>query len=63
MEWSTTSYEAWIGRDAYDVNGDKIGEIDAIYYDDAPVGRSGWPSAPDCSGATASHPSPGQARR
>ena len=50
MESSTTSYEEWIGRDAYDVNGDKIGSIDAIYYDDRPVVRSGWPSAPASSG-------------
>jgi hypothetical protein len=28
------SYEGWVGTDAYDVNGDKIGAIDAIYYDD-----------------------------
>ena len=28
------SYDAWIGRDAYDANGDKIGGIDAIYYDE-----------------------------
>jgi stress response protein YsnF len=28
------SYDSWIGTDAYDVNGDKIGAIDAIYYDD-----------------------------
>jgi uncharacterized protein (TIGR02271 family) len=30
----TASYEAWIGRDAYDRNGDKIGQVEAIYYDD-----------------------------
>jgi len=35
------SYDAWIGRDAYDVNGDKIGSIDAIYYDDQ-TGRPEW---------------------
>ena len=28
------TYEAWIGRHAYDVNGDKIGSIDHIFYDD-----------------------------
>jgi uncharacterized protein (TIGR02271 family) len=28
------SYDAWIGRDAYDRNGDKVGSIDAVYYDD-----------------------------
>jgi hypothetical protein len=32
---TTTTYGGWIGRDAYDVNGDKIGEISDIYYDDA----------------------------
>ena len=35
------SYEGWIGRDAYDVNGDKIGGIDQIYYDDV-TGRPEW---------------------
>jgi uncharacterized protein (TIGR02271 family) len=35
------SYDAWIGTDAYDVNGDKIGAIDAIYYDDQ-TGRPEW---------------------
>ena len=35
------SYDGWIGTDAYDVNGDKIGEIDAIYYDDQ-TGRPEW---------------------
>jgi uncharacterized protein (TIGR02271 family) len=34
MEPATKTYDAWIGRDAYDRNGDKIGSIDAIYYDD-----------------------------
>jgi len=28
------SYDGWIGRDAYDRNGDKIGEITDIFYDD-----------------------------
>jgi hypothetical protein len=35
------SYEGWIGRDAYDINGDKIGGIDQIYYDDI-TGRPEW---------------------
>jgi Domain of unknown function (DUF2382)/PRC-barrel domain len=35
------SYEGWVGTDAYDVNGDKIGTIDAIYYDDQ-TGRPEW---------------------
>ncbi len=35
------SYDGWIGTDAYDVNGDKIGAIDAIYYDDQ-TGRPEW---------------------
>ena len=30
----TTSYEGWIDHDVYDSDGDKIGSIDAIYYDD-----------------------------
>jgi hypothetical protein len=28
------TYDAWIGRDAYDPDGEKIGEIRDIYYDD-----------------------------
>ncbi len=28
------SYDGWIGRDAYDSAGDKLGEITDIYYDD-----------------------------
>jgi hypothetical protein len=46
MEPVTNTYEAWIGRDAYDRNGDKIGEIEAIYYDDVTAGRNGLPC--DC---------------
>jgi uncharacterized protein (TIGR02271 family) len=38
---TTNTYDAWIGRDAYDVNGDKIGSIDAIYYDNQ-TGRPEW---------------------
>jgi uncharacterized protein (TIGR02271 family) len=38
---SMNSYDAWIDRDAYDVNGDKIGSIDAIYYDNE-TGRPEW---------------------
>jgi hypothetical protein len=30
----TTEYQAWIGRHAYDPNGDKIGKIEDIYADD-----------------------------
>jgi uncharacterized protein (TIGR02271 family) len=37
----TGNYEAWVGRDAYDRNGDKIGEIEAIYYDDL-TSRPEW---------------------
>ena len=29
-----SSYEGWIGTDAYDCNGDKVGEIADVYYDD-----------------------------
>lgn len=35
------NYDGWIGRDAYDINGDKIGAIDQIYYDDI-TGRPEW---------------------
>jgi uncharacterized protein (TIGR02271 family) len=34
MEPVTKTYDAWIGCDASDRNGDKIGQIEAIYYDD-----------------------------
>jgi len=34
-------YEGWVGTDAYDLNGDKIGSIDDIYYDDQ-TGRPEW---------------------
>ena len=36
-----TSYDAWIGRDAYDNAGEKIGEITDVYYDDS-TGRPEW---------------------
>jgi len=35
MEPAMKTYDAWIGCDAYDRNGNKIGEIESIYYDDA----------------------------
>jgi sporulation protein YlmC with PRC-barrel domain len=34
MDQTTMNYDQWIGRDAYDTTGDKIGEITDIYYDD-----------------------------
>ena len=34
MHHDETSYDGWIGRDAYDNSGEKIGEITDIYYDD-----------------------------
>jgi uncharacterized protein (TIGR02271 family) len=37
----TMNYAGWIGRDAYDVNGDKIGEITDVYHDDE-TGRPEW---------------------
>ena len=45
------SYEGWIGTDAYDVNGDKIGD-DRRHLLRRPdrSARSGWPSAPASSG-------------
>ena len=30
----TTTYDGWLGRHVYDANGDKVGEIDHIFYDD-----------------------------
>ena len=41
MESATRTYDGWIGRDAYDSSGDKVGEITDIYYDDA-TGRPEW---------------------
>ena len=38
---STQNHDAWIGRDAYDRNGDKVGKITAIYYDDQ-TSRPEW---------------------
>ncbi|CAN5139746.1 hypothetical protein BH23ACT9_BH23ACT9_26380 [soil metagenome] len=42
-EQTTTgnSYEGWIGRDAYDRDGNKIGDIKALYYD-ADTDRPEW---------------------
>ncbi len=44
------TYDGWIGLDAFDADGDKVGEIADIYYDDATGRRSGWRSRPVCSG-------------
>jgi uncharacterized protein (TIGR02271 family) len=41
MDSSMSSYDAWIGRDAYDPDGDKIGEVAGIYYDEH-TGRPEW---------------------
>ena len=41
MEPVTRTYDGWIGRDAYDADGDKIGEITDIYSDDE-TGRPEW---------------------
>jgi uncharacterized protein (TIGR02271 family) len=30
----TKTYDAWIGRDAFDRTGEKVGKIQSIYYDD-----------------------------
>lgn len=35
------SYETWVGQDAYDPNGEKIGEINDIFYDEI-SGRPEW---------------------
>jgi hypothetical protein len=37
----TRTYDGWIGRDAYDLQGEKLGEIKALYYDDA-TNRPEW---------------------
>jgi hypothetical protein len=37
----TIDYGTWTGRNAYDVNGDKIGSIKDIYFDDV-TGRPEW---------------------
>jgi len=34
MEATTRNYDDWIGHDVYDAEGDKIGEIRDIFYDD-----------------------------
>ena len=41
MTQTNTSYDGWIGRDAYDEAGEKIGEITDIFYDDR-TGRPEW---------------------
>ena len=41
MDPVTRTYDGWIGRDAYDVDADRVGEITDIYYDDA-SGRPEW---------------------
>jgi sporulation protein YlmC with PRC-barrel domain len=41
MESTTRSYDGWIGTDAYDSNGDRVGSIKDIYYDDA-TGKPEW---------------------
>jgi len=41
MDQTTKAYDAWIGRDAYDRNSDKVGKIESIYYDDQ-TGRPEW---------------------
>ena len=41
METTTGGYDAWIGRTAFDPNGDKVGKIESIYYDDE-TGRPEW---------------------
>jgi len=38
---ANATYDAWIGRTAYDRNGDKVGSIESIYYDDD-TGRPEW---------------------
>jgi hypothetical protein len=38
---SINSYEGWVGTNAYDAQGVRIGTIDAVYYDDQ-TGRPEW---------------------
>jgi sporulation protein YlmC with PRC-barrel domain len=38
---TTMDYDTWTGRNAYDANGDKIGSIKDIYFDDV-TGRPEW---------------------
>jgi sporulation protein YlmC with PRC-barrel domain len=38
---TNTSYDAWIGRTAYDNAGEKVGEITDVFYDDR-TGRPEW---------------------
>jgi hypothetical protein len=41
MQTPTHSYDGWVGRNAYDSTGEKIGEITDIFYDDR-TGRPEW---------------------
>lgn len=41
MDNTMSEYNAWTGRDLYDCNGDKIGQIQAVFYDDV-SGRPEW---------------------
>jgi hypothetical protein len=41
MTQTTQSYDGWIGRNAYDSAGEKIGEITDVFYDDR-TGRPEW---------------------
>jgi hypothetical protein len=45
MKPATKTYDGWIGRDADGRQGDKIGEIESIYYDDV-TGRPEWLAVP-----------------
>lgn len=38
---STERWDRWVGRNAYDTDGAKLGEVDAIYVDDE-SGRPEW---------------------
>ena len=46
------SYEGWIGTDAHDVNGDKVGRSTPSTLTTRPGGPNGWPSTPAYSGRT-----------
>jgi uncharacterized protein (TIGR02271 family) len=35
------TYDGWIGHDVYDLNGEKLGEVKNVYYDDV-TGRPEW---------------------
>ena len=41
METDIRGYDGWVGRDAFDRAGEKVGKVESIYYDDE-TGRPEW---------------------